>query len=307
MTKLFDSDPMERMMAFREAATTGEFPSLLREDYQDILLKAYSQVPQGVFPLYYRQDSLNETETHRGMTDLGPTTQKVPQGGEFPERMLSEKSTKSITNYKYGDIVSYTREMGLYNKLQEFKDLSTFQGEALAQGLEENATDILETSGNYTAYGSTVTLSRANLEAMLTFFKKQTTTDAEGRTVRLNLIPDTLLVPIDLEDEAIRLTQSPQIPGSANNDINTIKRAALNVVVGRCLASTSVFYLVKSNSPIGLRFQSVIGPPPETFTQDVKGAQMPDSSFRYDKISYRADMIYGLGQIDAKTVLRSTS
>lgn len=307
MTTLFsEGDPMERMMKFQEAATTGEFPSLLREDYRDILLSAYGSVPATLLPLCYVVDSNKESETYRGMKGLGPTTQKVPEGGEFPERMLGEKSTVTVTNYKYGDIVSYTREMSLYNKLSEFKRLATLQGMALADGLEENLADAIETSGNYTAYGSTLTLNRANLEAMILKFNTQTDTDEEGRTIKLGIKADTLLVPPDLEMEGKRLLQSSQIPGSANNDINVLQ-GGLKLVVSNRLASTSVFYVMKSNWPNGLVYQKVIGPPPESFIQDIKSSQVSDNVFRYDKISFRADMIYGIDVIDAKAILRSTS
>jgi len=308
MLDIFKEDePYEAKMArFREAATTGDFPSLLREDYKDILLSAYATVPATLFPLCYKADSNKETETYRGLTDLGPTTAVVPEGGEFPERMLSEKSIVTITNYKYGDIVSYTREMELYNKLAEFKRLTELQGRALADGLEENIADYIETTTNTTAYSATVTLNRVNLEAMVMTFKKQTTTDTEGKTIRLGLIPDTLLIPPDLEMEAQRLLNSALIPGSANNDVNVLK-GSLDIVVSHRLSSASLFYVCKRNWPNGLTYQKVIGPPPETFVQNVSSAQISDNVFRYDKISYRADMIYGIGNLDDKWCIRSTT
>jgi len=173
---------LAKMVKFQEAATTGDFPTLLREDYLDILLSSYSRAPQPLFPLCYVVNSTKESETYRGMKDLGPTTQVVPEGGAFPERLLGEKTVVTITNYKYGDIVSYTREMGLYNKLSEFKRLTEIQGYAMGAGLEENIADCIETSGNYTAYGSSLSLNRANMELMLVKFNTQTATDAEGRT-----------------------------------------------------------------------------------------------------------------------------
>ncbi len=302
-----EGEPYDVKMArFREAATTGDFPNLLREDYKDILLSAYATVPQTLFPLCYVADSNKESETYRGLTDLGPTTAIVPEGGEFPERMLSEKTTVTITNKKYGDIVSYTREMELYNKLAEFKRLTELQGRALADGLEENIADYIETTDNTTAYSGTVTLNRVNLEAMVTAYKKQTTTDPEGKTIKLAMVPDTLLVPPDLEQEAQRLIRSTAIPGSANNDINVLQ-GTLKIVVCPRLSSTSLFYVLKANWPNGLVYQKVIGPPPETFVQSVSSAQISDNVFRYDKISYRADMIYGIGNLDDKWCIRSTT
>lgn len=297
---------VEQMVKFQEAASTGDFPSLMREDYKDMLLSSYSQMPSALFPLCYVVDSNKETETYRGLKDLGPTTDVVPEGGEFPERMLGAKDVVTISNRKTGDLVSYTREMSLYNKLSEFKRLTELQGNALGAGLEENIADCIETSGNYTAYGSSLALNRANLELMIIKFNTQTATDAEGKTVRGLYKADTLVVPPDLEFEARRLLQSPSIPGSANNDVNVLQ-GGLNLVIAPTLASTSIYYLMKAKSPVGLIYQKVIGPPPETFIQDIKSSQVSDNVFRYDKISFRADMIYGLGVLDAKMILKSYS
>ena len=190
--------------------------------------------------------------------------------------------------------------------MSDFKRLAEIQGRALADGLEANIATCIETSGSYTAYGSTLTLTASNLELALIKFNTQTTTDAEGRTIKLGLVADTLLVPPDLEMAAQRILNSTLIPGSANNDVNVLK-GRLSIVVSRRLSSASVWYLMASKSPVGLIYQKVVGPPPETHVQDIQSTQVSDIAFRYDKISFRADMIYGLKVLDAKTILRSTS
>jgi hypothetical protein len=293
-------------MKFAEASTSAEFPDMLREDYTDVLLSSYGAVAKTLEPLCYRVDSSKRTETYRKWKPLGPTTQKLPENSEYPSRMMGAETSVSITNDKYGDVISWTREMSLFNESADFVRMAAEQGEALAQGLEKNIATAIETSGNYTAYGSTITLTAGNLELAIIKFNTQTTTDAEGATVKLGLRADTLLVPPDLEMSAKRLLQSAQIPGSANNDINVLQ-GGLNVVVAPYLTSTSVWYLLKAKSPAGLIMQSVIGPPPETFIQDVKSSQLSDSTFFFDRINYRADMLYGIDVYDAKLILKSAS
>ena len=296
--------PHEKDVAFAEAATTGEFPSLLREDYEDILLSAYNEAPPVLLPLCRRVTSNKEVETYRGMNIIQDQDNVIPEGSEYPEIMLSEKSTVSITNRKYGGIVSVTDEMIRYNKMAEFDRLAAMEGEALARTVESKIASMIETTTNTTAYGSTLTLTRANIELMATKFKQQTATAADASTVNLNLAPDTLLIPEDLEFDARRIMNSTLIPGSANNDVNVMK-SAYNVVVCQQLSSASVFYLLKARWANGAVFQSVVGPPPETFIQSMDRTQSADSTFRYDKINFKARLIFGVGVLDTKWCLRS--
>lgn len=295
----------DKFVRFREAATTGEFPNALRADFKDILLSAYGTVVDPLLGLCYKLDSNNESETYRGLTDIQNITQLIPQGSEYPELMLSEKDTVTITNRKYGGIISVTDEMIRYAKLSEFNRLAALEGEALGRNVPYQIAAAIETTTNTTASGSTLTLNRANLEAVVLAFKKQTATAADGSTVKLGLVPDTLLIPPDLEMEARRLLQSTLIPGSANNDINVLQ-SSLKIAVSHWLTSTSLFYVLKSNWANGLIFQSVIGPPPELSVQDVRATQS-EGVFRYDKISYKARMLFGVGVIDTKWCIRSTT
>jgi hypothetical protein len=295
-----------KLMRFMEAATTGDFPNLLRSDMLDILLSAYGAVPQPLFGLCDVVTSTRESETYRGLKHLQDLRTEVPQGAEYGEMLLGEKDTVTITNRKYGGIIAITDEMIMYAKLAEFARLSSMLGDSLARNVDYQIAQVIETTTNTTASGSTLTFNRANLETVVTNFRKQTATAADGSTVKLGLVPDTLLIPPDLEFEARRLLQSTLIPGSANNDINVLQ-GSLNIVVSHDLSSTSLWYVLKSKWANGLKFQKVIGPPPEMSTQDVKGNNLPDSSFRYDKISYKARMLFGVGVIDAKWCIRSTT
>jgi len=302
----YDDYSLNQEIKFHEASTTGDFPSLLRSDYQDILLSAYADVPQPLFSLCDTVTSNRESETYRGLKPLRDMNEIVPEGSEYPEMMLDEKSTVTITNRKYGGLISVTDEMIRYAKLSEFARLGAMLGDDLARNVEYQIAQVIETTTNTTATGSTRTLNRTNLETVVKEFKEQTTTAADGSTVKLGLVPDTLLVPPDLEFEARRLLQSTLIPGSANNDINVLK-SSLNIVVSYYLSSDSVWYVLKSKWANGLKFQKVIGPPPELSIQDVKGSNLPDSSFRYDKITYKARMLFGVGVIDPDWCIRSTT
>lgn len=294
-----------KMKKFQEAATSGEFPTLLRADYQDILLSAYGQVPQPLFGLCDVATSVNEIETYRGLKHLGDLTDVVPQGAPYGEVLLGEKDLVTITNRKYGGLIAVTDEMIRYNKLSEMNRLGSMLGESLARNVEIQIAAVIEDTANTTAgTGAALTLNRANLEVVINQYKKLTTTAADGKTtIKLGLIPDTLLIPPDLEFTARRLINSALIPGAVDNDVNVLS-GILKIVVSHDLSSTSAWYVLKSKWANGLKFQSVIGPPPELSMQDMNATQA-DGVFRYDKISYKARMLFGVGVIDPNFAISS--
>ena len=296
----------EKFARFREAATTGDFPNLLREDYQDMVLSAYGEVDQPLVGLARTLPSDLQTETYRGLTPMQDITQIVPEGGEFGEIRLSEKATRSITNYKRGAMIAVTWEMIRYNKLAEFNRLGNYLGNSIGRSVELAVRDVIETTTNTaTSSAGTLTLNRANLETQITYFKKQTATCADASTVPLGIVPDTLLIPPDLEFEARRLLQSALIPGAHDNDVNVLK-SMLNIAVSHDLSSTSVWYILKKSWLNGLVLQTVEGPPPQVAVQDIKSTQT-DGVIRYDKILYRGKVVFGSGVLDTAWCLRSTN
>lgn len=301
----YDDESWDKEKRFREAATTGDFPNLLRSDYQDILLSAYGSVEQPLMSLADVVTSTRESETYRGLTAIQDIYTEVPEGSEYGEILLSEKTVVTITNKKYGGLIAVTDEMIRYAKLAEFSRLGSLLGESLAKNVEYQIGAVIENTSNTTAAtGAPLTLNRANLETVVNQFKKLTATAADGTSVKLGLVPDTLLVPPDLEYEAKRLMQSTLIPGSANNDVNVLK-SSLNIVISHYLTSTTAWYVLKKGWANGLKVQKVIGPPPELSVQDVKGSNLPDSSFRYDKLTYKARMLFGVGVIDSNFCISS--
>lgn len=72
-------------------------------------------------------------------------------------------------------------------------------------------------------------------------------TDDKGN--RLGTMPDTLLVPIALEDTALQLVNSFQLPGTGNNDINP-RFGQIQVVTWNQLTDTDAWFLIDS---VGMR------------------------------------------------------
>lgn len=84
-------------------------------------------------------------------------------------------------------------------------------------------------------------LSHAALLATRTLMKKFT----DDQATRLGINPDTIIVPVDLEDTAIRAIMGDRVPGAANWDINTIK-GAYKIYVLPFATDTNNWFMVDS-------------------------------------------------------------
>src|SRR5574343_63820 len=89
-------------------------------------------------------------------------------------------------------------------------------------------------------------LSYESLQDMILAFESQV--DHRGKKIMQS--PATLLVPPALEMKAMELLESVGQPGTANNDINTVKagRPSLRVIVWPYLTSTTAHFLIGDNA-----------------------------------------------------------
>lgn len=67
-------------------------------------------------------------------------------------------------------------------------------------------------------------------------------TDDNGNIVQTN--HNTLIVPIELEDEALTIRESGLLPGTANNDANVQRRGLDNIIVWDYLTDTNRWFVV---------------------------------------------------------------
>lgn len=67
-------------------------------------------------------------------------------------------------------------------------------------------------------------------------------TDDNGNIVQVN--PTTLIVPVELEDAALTIRDSGQLPGTANNDANVQRRGLQNIITWDYLTDANRWFLV---------------------------------------------------------------
>jgi len=222
------------------ATYRSDFGDLLEPGFREIFDDRYNEVPQVLNSIFHVNTSGKQDERDSGVTGFGymqQTAEGAPIDYEDPVQMYDTV----YTHLKYTKGFKVSREMwedDLYNVINK-------KPAALARSArrtrEREAAQVLNRAFNSSYLGgdgqelaSTVhprsdggasqsnasatgiTLTEENLETGLLAARNQL--DDKGQ--RIDIMPDTLLVPIDLAKEAHILVDTPSRPGTADNDAN---------------------------------------------------------------------------------------
>src|SRR3972149_12237500 len=143
--------PDGRHMSLMEAATitTSNFPALLRDGIRPIMFDAYN----GVTPTWSQWCA--EMPSNKPAEDYleGSMVGLMPLGGEgdpYQRINLALDRTLQIVNQKRGDILSISREMVLFDRVNMINQMITDFGRGAAMTIEQDAYNALTTQGNYT-------------------------------------------------------------------------------------------------------------------------------------------------------------
>lgn len=228
------------------------FGKLLEPGLRKIFFETYDEIPEQFPKIFNVQTSTSATETDHGMGAFG----------DWEER-TSETSAVSYAKIKDGGDVTYThkaftkgfmigRELYDDEKYGQMKKMSKALARAgrakverdaisvLLNGFSEskgfkgrdekplfhNAHDLVdseETCSNM----MTDALSEASLKKAIKMMSEQL--DEAGNLIQMKATK--LIVPPALEDTAIRLLRSTQLPGTNNNDTNAYLKDRMEIVV----------------------------------------------------------------------------
>jgi hypothetical protein len=86
-------------------------------------------------------------------------------------------------------------------------------------------------------------LTADNLETVVENMMKVTDDNAQP----MNVIPNILMVPINLRKQAFTITKSDQEPGTANNDANIQAANGWQVIVSSYLTDTNAWFVIDGN------------------------------------------------------------
>lgn len=134
-------------------------------------------------------------------------------------------------------------------------------------------------------------LSNASLEQAVIDIESFT----DDRGLKINYMPKTLVLPVELRFEAERFLMSPLEPGNSNNDVNALKSQGLfrDVAINHYLTDSDAWF-IRTTCPNGMRhFERR----PDTFTDD--------NEFTTDNLLYKATARYSFGWTDPRGIYGS--
>jgi phage major head subunit gpT-like protein len=245
------------------AAYRSSFGDLLEPGFREIFDDNFKEIEQ-VFPqLFHVNTSAKQDEKDSAVSGFG-LMQSTAEGAAIDYEDPVQMYDVTYTHTKYTKGFKVSREMyedDLYNIMNKkpaaLGKSARRTAENQAAGVFNNAFTAANAGGDGQELCSTVhpradgsgnqsnadtngiTLTEANLETALIAFRGQ----RDDKNQRIDVFPDTLLVPIDLRKTAHLIVDSPLRQGTADNDANVYK-GQFNVVDWIYLSSTTAWFLI---------------------------------------------------------------
>ena len=237
------------------------FGKLLYPGLRKIFFETYSELPEQFTKIYNVQTSNSATETDYGLGAFGDWEErsgeldtvayaKISEGGEvtYTHKAFTKGfmiSRELNDDEKYGQMKKMAKALARAGRAKVEKDAiqvltKGFQGQSGAfKGRDEkelfhnahNLVDSEKTCSNILKEE----LSEQSLKKAIQMMASQL--DEAGNLIQMKATK--LIVPPALEDTALRLLHSTQLPGTNHNDTNEYLKDRLSVVVMDYLATTA--------------------------------------------------------------------
>ena len=289
--------------------TSSSFAKLLWPGINSIYGKAYDEYPVEYTQLFNTESSSRAYEEDLGITSFGLAGVK-PEGqsvgyDEERQAFLTRYShvvyalgfivTREIYEDDQYDTVASRRAKGLAFSMRQTKEVvganvynrafnSSFVG---GDGVEMCSAVHPNFAGGTQANELSVAsdLSESALEQSCIDISKWT----NDRGLRINVIPQCLIVPTDLQFEAERLLETKYRPGSADNDVNAMNhmgKLPQGYKINHYLTDTNAWFL-RTNAPDGMKHF------------ERRSAEFSiDNEFDTENAKYKASERYSFGWTD---------
>jgi len=282
--------------------TTSTITSVVKNALNKVLLKSYNMRPQWWAPIAYEEDfnTLNDVTwiTLGGIADLD----EVSEGAAYTEKSWSDnEETSSFT--KMGNYIGITLESIDRDNVAAIKQLPQKLGLAAARTLSGTISALFTAQSGtgpdlsdskalfHTDHSNLLTaaLSTSAWDAVIqAMFKQAEATSSK----RIGVRPATILVPIELEKTALTIINSPNEPGTGDNDINVRQGSARVIAVPEWTDSNN---WAACASPLDLPGVCVgyrFGRAPEMFVAD---SDVVGSMFTNDEMRIKVRFFYAVG------------
>lgn len=237
------------------------FGKLLYPGLRKIFFETYDEIPEQFPKIFNVETSTSATETDYGMGAFGDWTEradelspvayaKIKEGGEVVYRHKAFTKGFMISrelndDEKYGQMKKMAKALARAGRAKVEKDAIT----VLTKGFKSDAGAFKGRDGKelfhdaHTLVDSTKTcsnlmtgpLNETNLKKAIQMMASQL--DEAGNLIQMKATK--LIVPPALEDTALRLLHSSQLPGTELNDTNEYLKNRLQVVVMDYLGATA--------------------------------------------------------------------
>ena len=216
--------------------------------------------------------------------------QSIDKGIDITYEMMRFGEYMGISQLVRDESNSFTRKMLVdgWDTFNNAFDATNYPGPD-SVALCSATHDLSPTNGNHWSNYGTTALSYDAVINTRKLVKKWT--DSRGNLI--NIMLDTLVVPIELEDIAWTIVNSVNKPGTADNDGNFIRSRSLTVLASPFLSDANNWFFVDS---VKARIHNLwITADPPTFGLD-------ERSSSYLVNTYAGHAMYKLGWSDARWV-----
>jgi phage major head subunit gpT-like protein len=240
----------------------------------DVIALAYKEYPDIYSKIFKVKTSSRKYEQNTGIEGLGAAAEKS-EGNSVIFSDLTQGYDRTFTHKTYAIGSRITKEAyddDLYSALKS--KLGQYLARSMKQRWEIMAANVLNNgfTASYTGTGQTggdavalfsdshpfasggtysnllataADLSATSLQNMITLMDKAT----EAGSIPIVLNPKTLIVSPENRWMAETILHSTQVPGSANNDVNTMN-GIVNYIVDPYLTDTDAWFLMSDYNPL---------------------------------------------------------
>jgi phage major head subunit gpT-like protein len=240
----------------------------------------------GGFSLWNEKGTLDSTE-YENLTKLDTTTYKhttYSKGFQVEKELVDDeqysqinKAAKALARVARATIE--TKAASVLNNA--FSTAGGFDSVALV-----SASHVRSDGGSATNLIGALALSEANLETAMKLAADQ----VDERGVKIQMMPDTLIVPRALEYTAEKIIKSVQLPGNNYNDINPMQGKFKVVVLDYLTDNDNWFLLDSTMNPLNFFWREKL-----TFKNE--------TDFDTDVAKYKGRMRFSYGFSDFRGIL----
>jgi len=289
-----------------ENLTSSAFPNISGEIISKVMVDAYEAFPKEADKLVRTVPSKLKVSRVAGWTALG-AVEKVLEKQNYPEVTPPDEKIQTIKNYKYGGILSLTKEDLFFDQTGELLDRARQIGEEGARYRQELifavACDVNTTSLSgaelYSAGNANLLTSNAvgtdGWEAVDNALLAKL--DEKSKPIWVKGDRPIMVVPTGLDKTALKLQNNEYGPmGTANLDVN-LARNKFDVVLNPYLTSSSTTWWYGAFRR-QFRWEEVW--PLEVF---MRVGQDTEEGFKADVVQQHKCSFYGgAGAVDTKYV-----